>query len=417
MNCELCLAREMKFFDSDFEVGVCEICRDDIARELRIPGGLRSIFSRRWGPQKSLHACDICNDRPIRSEIPNLQLRTCSTCRAKLERRLENLDSKRLSGPTSDKRITHDGLPRTDEAIDHERVDVVTSYKVESSDIRSLTAQEGGIGSRRDLEAVVTELEGLVGLEEVKADVRQLVAFLEIQRRRKLRGLPVVDLSLHLVFCGNPGTGKTTVARCIAEIYRQLGFLSRGHLVETDRAGLVAGYLGQTALKVKEVVQQALGGILFVDEAYALVQDRQDSYGGEAVATLLKAMEDFRDDFVVIVAGYPGQMETFLNANPGLRSRFNKYFQFKDYLPSQLVEIFEQFCTKNGYRLAPSTRERVTAVFQDAYVQRTEGFGNARFARNVFERALERHAARAIAQGALDSEGLSTLQAEDIAWP
>jgi SpoVK/Ycf46/Vps4 family AAA+-type ATPase len=201
----------------------------------------------------------------------------------------------------------------------------------------------------RALEDILAELNSLIGLQPVKGEVQELVAFLRVQHMRKEHALPGVSVSLHLVFYGNPGTGKTSVARLIAEAYRALGVLSKGHLVETDRSGLVAGYLGQTALKVQQVTAEAMGGVLFIDEAYALAPpDHEDPYGAEAIATLLKLMEDHRGELVVIAAGYPGEMKRLLDSNPGLRSRFGKYFNFADYNPDELRAIFEIFCNKGG---------------------------------------------------------------------
>jgi stage V sporulation protein K len=270
----------------------------------------------------------------------------------------------------------------------------------------------------RGLDEILTELRGLIGLEAVKQDVEQLMAFLVVQQRRKSHGLASVPLSLHLVFYGNPGTGKTTVARLIAECYRALGALPKGQLVETDRSGLVAGYLGQTAIKVTEVVNKALGGVLFIDEAYALAPaERDDPYGSEAIATLLKVIEDHREELAVIVAGYPAKMQLFLGSNPGIRSRFNKYLSFEDYTPEQLVSIFKRFCAQNGYALADSAQTKLVGLFTKAYGQRDETFGNARFARNVFERALERQATRIVRVQVATDELLSTIEKEDILEP
>jgi len=268
---------------------------------------------------------------------------------------------------------------------------------------------------RRSLEELMAELNGLVGLKKVKEDVRSLANMVKIMKMRKERGLPEVEMSLHLVFTGNPGTGKTTVARLLSEIYREIGVLSKGHLVEVDRSRLVAKYVGQTAPQVMEVVREAMGGVLFIDEAYSLVSRRSENdFGYEAVDTLLKAMEDYRDDLIVIVAGYPDKMEEFLDSNPGLQSRFNKYIHFEDYTPEELVAIFDRMCEKNGYKTTDEAREKVAGMLKTLYENRDENFANARTVRNLFEKILTVHADRLAEKESITDEELVTIIAEDV---
>jgi len=265
-------------------------------------------------------------------------------------------------------------------------------------------------------EEPLKKLQNLIGLDHVKFEVTQLVNFLRIQQLRRAKGLSAPEQSLHMVFTGSPGTGKTTIARLISQIYKSMGILSGGQFVETDRAGLVGGFLGQTAIKTQEVVESAIGGVLFIDEAYSLTEDThgRDMYGQEAVATLLKLMEDHRDDLIVIAAGYTEPMQKFIRSNPGLQSRFNKFLHFDDYAPAELTEIFRHFAASGDYRLHPATELKLTNVFAALYAGRDETFGNGRLARNLFEKAINAHAGRMVSAGATDEESLVTLYPEDV---
>lgn len=257
------------------------------------------------------------------------------------------------------------------------------------------------------------ELEELIGLKTVKHDVEELIGLAKVRKMREEKGMKSVPVSLHLVFSGNPGTGKTTVARILAKLYKEIGILTTGQLVETDRSGLVAGYVGQTAIKTAKKIEEAMGGVLFIDEAYTLNQEGEN-FGQEAIDTILKAMEDHRDKFIVIVAGYTELMKAFVESNPGLRSRFNKFFEFPDYTVDELQDIFKMQCKKYQYKL---TEEAETAVREEIIrleAAKGENFANAREVRNLFERIITNQASRVADLEDVDEEVLSTITIDDL---
>lgn len=271
---------------------------------------------------------------------------------------------------------------------------------------------------KRHLEAALSELHGMIGLDSIKRDVQELVNFLKVQEERARHGLPKTSVSLHMVFCGNPGTGKTTVARIVGRIFGGLGILSRGHLVETDRSGLVARYAGQTGPKTHKKIDEALDGVLFVDEAYSLIAQRgDDPFGGEALQALLKRVEDDRQRLVVVLAGYPQPMEQLLAANPGLSSRFSRRLEFPDYSATELSRIFQVMCEQNHYTLPAMSRLKLLLGFQYRLDQRDESFGNGRLSRNVFEQAIRRLANRIADIVPVTAELLTRIEPDDIYFP
>jgi hypothetical protein len=263
------------------------------------------------------------------------------------------------------------------------------------------------------IEDLQAELHGYIGLTAVKKEVGNLINMVTVHRMRREHNLPSADLSLHMVFTGNPGTGKTTVARLMARIYHSLGILSKGQLVEVDRSGLVAGYVGQTAIKTKKVIDSALGGVLFIDEAYALNAHAENDFGQEAIDTLLKAMEDHREDLVVIVAGYDELMEDFIHSNPGLESRFNRFLHFDDYNLDEMMQIFLSQCGRNCYTLSHEAEGAVRAYIQEANTNSIT-FGNARGVRNLFEQILVQQANRLAATDHVGRQELMEITAADV---
>lgn len=274
-------------------------------------------------------------------------------------------------------------------------------------------ATEPELAPERPVEEILAELDALIGLDHVKIEVRRLTSLLRIQQLRAEHDLPVMETSRHLVFVGNPGTGKTTVARLLSELYRSLDVVTKGHLVETDRADLVAGFVGQTATKTQSVLTSALGGTLLIDEAYSLARGGENDFGREAIDTLVKFMEDHRDDLAVVVAGYPAEMQQLIDTNPGLDSRFARTLEFPDYTTDELVAIFELIAGQQRYDLDDPARNRLIDVIDGE--PRGRGFGNARFTRNVFEQAVSMQAVRLADVERPTVEQLTTLTAGDIA--
>lgn len=265
------------------------------------------------------------------------------------------------------------------------------------------------------LDEQLAKLEDLTGLQAVKEDLKSLINLIRVRKMREDRGMPQSAMTLHMAFLGNPGTGKTTVARILAGIYKSLGVLSKGQLVEVDRSGLVSGYVGQTAIKTKEVIDSAMGGVLFIDEAYALTANTgKGDFGQEAVNTLLKAMEDNRDDLIVIVAGYSDLMMEFLDSNPGLRSRFNKIITFEDYMPDELLDIFKSICTKSGMTITKEAEDAVLQFFIERCGLNLKTFANARDIRNFYERAITNQANRLAAIESPTNGQLTTLTIDDV---
>ncbi len=292
------------------------------------------------------------------------------------------------------------------EQIKIQNAAIVTSYPIK---VKSISTNP------KSVEVILREIDGLIGLDNIKNEVRSVINSLNVMKLRTSAGLSNPEISNHMVFYGNPGTGKTTIARRLGEIYNSLGVLSKGHFVETDRGGLVGGYLGQTAIKTTQIMTSALGGILFIDEAYTLATgDNSDQYGQEAIDTILKFMEDHRDDLVVIAAGYEDLMSTFIESNPGLKSRFNKYFHFKDYTPDQLLEIFHSISKNSNYSLQEDANDHLKEIIEELVSFKKSNFGNGRTMRNLFEKSIANQANRII-QGSLSSkDDLTKLLKEDI---
>lgn len=292
--------------------------------------------------------------------------------------------------------------------------DPVVSLQDEGRELDSKEIEKDD--KRESLEDVLDELNNLVGLANLKKEIFTLINFLKIQKMRLREGLPYTQISFHSVFSGNPGTGKTTVGRLFGRALKAMGFIKKGHLIETDRAGLVGQYIGHTALKTDSVIKNALDGVLFIDEAYALNResDRGSDFGKEAIDTMIKRMEDYRDRLVIIVAGYTKEIKAFINSNPGLESRFSNYFQFPDYDPEELFNIFLIFCEKENYQLRDSAGEKLRACIEGIFNNRDQNFGNARIIRNLFQRIIRNQANRLSELKRISKDDLLYLEPEDV---
>lgn len=296
-----------------------------------------------------------------------------------------------------------------------ERLDAIKLTRNNSAEkIDLLEEDEENCNNKETGKTSLKELNELIGLSETKKEITTLSNYIQMKLKRDEMGMKSPNLSLHCVFTGNPGTGKTTVARILAGIYKDMGLLKKGHLVETDRSGLIAEYVGQTAVKTNKKIDEALDGVLFIDEAYSLVQGAKEDYGPEAISTLLKRMEDDRDRLVVIVAGYTKEMEDFINSNPGLQSRFNRYIHFTDYTAEELYDIFCLQMKKNEYTISEEASNRLKMILADAFAHKEKDFGNARFVRNLFEKVIEHQANRLANEPNLTKELLAELREEDF---
>jgi SpoVK/Ycf46/Vps4 family AAA+-type ATPase len=308
-------------------------------------------------------------------------------------------------------------LAKSDNLITNEEEELLKSiYKIlnPKNAVKSNKEKIEKSSKMPTIEEAIKELDNLIGLDDVKNEVNSLVNFVNFQKEREKHGLKQNDISYHCVFTGAPGTGKTTVARILATIFRSLEVIDKGHLIETDRTGMIAEYVGQTAVKVDKLVNDALGGVLFIDEAYSLSTGSSEDFGKEAIAALLKRMEDNRDNLIVIVAGYTDKMKDFIDMNPGLKSRFNRYIQFDDYSPSELVSIFKKMCTGSDYTLKSDAEELLVKEFTSVYNSRDESFGNGRYVRNMFEKTIESLSNRISKSEKITKELLTTIEKEDL---
>ena len=314
------------------------------------------------------------------------------------------------SAPTK-KAETKENIPPIDTGASGEKTDLTKAS--DGATVTPPESEEEKLPPKENIEDLKKELEAYIGLDEVKKEVKNLINMATVYKLRIDNNLPNPDMSLHLVFSGNPGTGKTMIARFMARVYHSLGLLSKGTLTEVDRSGLVAGYIGQTAIKTSKVIESAMGGVLFIDEAYTLTSKTENDFGYEAVDTILKAMEDSRADLVVIVAGYTDLMEKFIDSNPGLRSRFNKYIDFADYTADEMFAIFKLNCSKSFYVLDSAAEDKIKEYF--TLVSEAAGeFGNARGVRNTFEKILTEQANRIASLPSVSRDDLMKITEDDV---
>jgi stage V sporulation protein K len=289
--------------------------------------------------------------------------------------------------------------------------------KQEKEEVTSQISKNNNIPDDDSLEKVMKELNELIGLDEVKKQINELVNLLKVEKIRTEKGIANINITLHSVFSGFPGTGKTTVARLLGRIYKHLGYLKKGSLIETSRDGLVAGFVGQTAIKTNEVIDKSIDGVLFIDEAYSLSDCGNNDFGKEAIDTLIKRMEDNRKNIVVIAAGYTIPMKNFINSNPGLSSRFNRFFVFDHFTPEQLLQVYHSFCKKSDFIITDSAKEKLLITFKALYEKRNDSFGNARTVRNLFERCVQNQANRIVTIKEITNDILQTIDACDVPMP
>lgn len=347
-------------------------------------------------------------DKRDQSKKDEIILRQLEVIRSMTEHNLSRMGADFWGTPTPEKHVPVAPLPEKEKRIppaDGGEKKAPEAAEQKQEDTAKAPPKE-------NIEDLQKELDSYVGLSAVKREVKDLINLAAVERLRRQHGLPTADMSLHMVFSGNPGTGKTTIARLMARVYHSLGILSKGQLVEVDRSGLVAGYVGQTAIKTRKVIDSALGGVLFIDEAYALNGGGANDFGQEAIDTLLKAMEDHRDDLVVIVAGYTDLMDKFIHSNPGLESRFNRFLLFEDYSLDELVAIFKMRCGK-GYVLSPEAEPLVRDYIAEESAA-GDSFGNARGVRNIFEHILVAQNNRLAKLDSVTRDDLMTLTADDV---